>query len=58
MADHLALAASRAVSNRGCDMSGSLLFQDHGPSLFASGVFALGLVVGFSFGILAVLLAA
>jgi hypothetical protein len=39
-------------------MSGSLLFHHHGPSLFASGVFALGLIVGFSCGILAVLLAA
>ena len=39
-------------------MSDSLLFQDHGPSIFASSVFALGLIAGFSLGILAVLLAA
>jgi hypothetical protein len=39
-------------------MSGSLLFQDHGPSFLASSVFTLGLIAGFSLGILAVLLAA
>jgi hypothetical protein len=39
-------------------MSGSLLFQDHASSFFTSRVFALGLIAGFSLGILAVLLAA
>ena len=38
-------------------MSGSLLFQDHNPSFFASSVFVLELIAGFSLGILAVLLA-
>jgi len=39
-------------------MGDSLLFQDHGPSFFASGVFALGLIAGLSLGILVILLSA
>ena len=39
-------------------MSGNLLLAGHASSFLASGVFALGLIAGFSFGVLAVLLAA
>jgi hypothetical protein len=55
--DNVERQCRTAMSNRGCDMSGNLLFQDHASGR-ALGVFALGLIGGFSIGIVAVLLAA